>query len=82
VDGIDIMRERRPRAKTDFDLTNGPGKLTAAFGIDRSHNGADLTRGPLTVRTPKTETPFDIEVTPRIGLTKCADRPLRFLLKR
>jgi DNA-3-methyladenine glycosylase len=79
LDGLDIMRERRPRAKTDRDLANGPGKLTQALGIDRSAYGVDLTRGVLTVRTPDAEIPFDIRVTPRIGLTKCADLPLRFV---
>ena len=82
VAGIEIMRSRRPRARTDRDLANGPGKLTQALGIDRSAYGADLTRGTLTVRTAETEVPFKVEVTPRIGLTKCADLPLRFVLRR
>src|SRR6187455_3232970 len=35
VKGIDSMRERRPKAKRDYDLMNGPGKLCAALGIDK-----------------------------------------------
>jgi DNA-3-methyladenine glycosylase len=77
--GIDIMRRRRPRAKTDRELTNGPGKLTMALGITRDAYGADLTRGALTVHTHGGEVPFEIAVTPRIGITKCAELPLRFL---
>jgi DNA-3-methyladenine glycosylase len=79
--GIEIMRSRRPRAKTDRDLTSGPGKLTQALGVTLSDNGADLTTGSLTVRTPKRPLPVDIEITTRIGITKCADLPLRFHLR-
>ena len=62
------------------DLASGPGKLTLALGITRKHNGADLTRGPLQVRRLAEEPPFEVEVTPRIGITHCADWPLRFLI--
>ena len=34
VEGIELMRRRRPRSKRDRDLTNGPGKLCLALGID------------------------------------------------
>lgn len=79
VRGIDRMRERR-RARKDSDLASGPGKLTQAMGITRALNGADVTSGPLTVRQGNSLREFTIVVTPRIGITKCADRPLRFLL--
>src|ERR1700690_2728023 len=35
VAGLDIMRSRRPGARTDRDLTSGPGKLTLALAITR-----------------------------------------------
>jgi DNA-3-methyladenine glycosylase len=71
------MRRRRPRAKSDRDLASGPGKLTMALGISRTDNGADLTRGDLVVRDgPAVE---HVEITPRIGITKAADRLLRFV---
>jgi DNA-3-methyladenine glycosylase len=79
VEGLENMRRRRPRAKSDRELANGPGKLALALGITRADYGVDMTRGKLTVRMHGDEVPFDIEVTPRIGLTKCADLPLRFL---
>jgi DNA-3-methyladenine glycosylase len=86
VTGLDVMYSRRPGATTDRDLTSGPGKLTRALAITRAHNGADLTRGDLTVhapayRHPMQIAPVEIAVTPRIGLTKCADLPLRFFVK-
>ena len=33
------MRRRRPTAKRDEDLANGPGKLTLAMGITRNRMG-------------------------------------------
>jgi DNA-3-methyladenine glycosylase len=79
--GLDIMRERRPKARSDRDLASGPGKLTRALAITRAHNGADMTRGDLVVRAPAVAAAFEIEVTPRIGITKCVDLPLRFIVK-
>ena len=82
VAGIEIMRQRRPAARRVEDLASGPGKLTLALGITRAHNGADLTRGPLVVREPAVERAFDVAVTPRIGITRCADLPLRFVMSK
>jgi len=81
VSGIELMRKRRPGARTDRDLASGPGKLTQALAITRALNGVDMTRGSLVIRKPRFRHPFEIAVTPRIGITKCADRPLRFLIK-
>jgi DNA-3-methyladenine glycosylase len=78
--GFATMRRRRPAAKRVEDLASGPGKLTLAMGITRKLNGADLVKGPLQVRRPLDESPVEIQVTPRIGITHCADWPLRFLI--
>jgi len=78
---LDRMRARRPAARRNEDLANGPGKLTLALGITRALNGADVTRGRLTIHQPEVEEPFDIGVSPRIGITHCADWPLRFFVK-
>jgi DNA-3-methyladenine glycosylase len=81
VEGIEIMRARRPGIRTDRDLASGPGRLTKALAITRAHNGVDMTRGELTVHRPRHQREFEIEVTPRIGITKCADWPLRFIIR-
>jgi DNA-3-methyladenine glycosylase len=81
VDGIETMRLRRPAARTLEDLTSGPGKLTLALGITRTQYGADLTRGSLVVREPAKPEAIDIQVTARIGISQCADLPLRFLIR-
>jgi DNA-3-methyladenine glycosylase len=81
VAGVELMRRRRPAATRVVDLACGPGRLTLAMGITRALNGSSLVSGPLQVRTPEKEEPFEVDVTPRIGITKCADWPLRFLIR-
>jgi DNA-3-methyladenine glycosylase len=59
------------------ELTNGPGRLCQALAIDGSLDHTDLTRtGPLYLL--KGKPPADVVATPRIGITKAADRPWRF----
>lgn len=79
--GFEQMRARRPAARKDEDLASGPGKLTLAMGITRAQNGADVTRGALVVREPAMKRHVEIAVTPRIGITKCAELPLRFVVR-
>jgi DNA-3-methyladenine glycosylase len=63
-------------------LTSGPGRLAQAFGITRARdNGGDLTSPTSSLWLG--EDGFrakNIRTTPRIGITKAADRPLRFIL--
>ncbi len=75
VAGEDVIRQRR-RGK---GLTNGPGKLTLALGIGSEHYGADITSGELRVEDWPVE-PFEIAVSPRIGITLSKDLPLRFYI--
>jgi DNA-3-methyladenine glycosylase len=66
---------------SDRALTGGPGKLCSALSITRAENGCDMTarRAPLRIVDDGCEA-REIVVTPRIGISKAADRPLRFLL--
>jgi DNA-3-methyladenine glycosylase len=80
VSGLDTMRRRRPAARKPEHLCSGPGKLTLAMGIARALNGAPVTRGKLTVREMRGEETFEIAVSRRIGVTECADWPLRFFI--
>ncbi len=79
-DGVAEMQARRPKAKRIEDLASGPGKLTLALGITRALNGADVTRGPITVHDIGTGE-VDIVTGPRVGITHCADWPLRFHIR-
>lgn len=81
IDGIDLMRARRPRAKSDRDLTNGPGKLCLAMGIDGAMDGLSLHAGPISIRAGEAVADDDVVVTPRIGIVKAADWPLRYFVK-
>ena len=81
LSGIPLMRKRRPRAKSDRDLTNGPGKLCAALGIAREANGLKLQRGPLVIRGGRDYEDSEIAITPRIGITRSVDWPLRWVVK-
>lgn len=78
--GIDVMRARRG-AVPDRQLTNGPGKLTQAFGVTGEHDGMRATRSSLLrVQGTPRKARGDVIVTPRIGITRAADWPLRFVL--
>jgi DNA-3-methyladenine glycosylase len=79
--GIETMQQRRPSAKRLEALASGPGKLTLATNITRNLNGADVTKGPLLVVRQRPEPRFRIKSTPRIGITKCAHLPLRFIIE-
>jgi DNA-3-methyladenine glycosylase len=76
LDGIELMRRRRAVAR-DAELTNGPGKLTQAFGIGLERNATSLTDGPVVV-LPRDGPPARLAVGTRIGITKAAELPWRF----
>jgi DNA-3-methyladenine glycosylase len=80
LDGLALMRRRRPAARRDIDLSNGPGKLCSALGIDKRHNALPLDRPPLVIREGVPVSSAGVRVTPRIGITKCADWPLRWIV--
>lgn len=75
------MRRRRPKARSDRELTNGPGKLCAALGVDRRMNGLPLQRYPVVIRSGTPIADEDVVITPRIGITQAADWPLRYLIR-
>ncbi len=80
VQGLDLMVRRRASFEAhEIGLTNGPGKLVQALGIQRGHNQKPVFKKPLYliegIRKEK------IGVTTRIGLTEGADLPLRFYLE-
>lgn len=77
--GIACMFERRGWSGALPGLTNGPGKLTQALAITRQNYGQRLDRGPLTIRRWRKPPEFKVGITPRIGITHCADWPLRFI---
>jgi len=81
VSGLTLMRERRGDKPKPIDLTNGPGKLCEALGINGSHNGLTLQQKPLVIREGRRVDASEIETTPRIGISRAVDWPLRYLIR-
>ena len=81
LDGIALMHKRRPRIKSDVELTNGPGKLCTALGITGSLSGKSLQHKPLVIREGEPVPDEKVEVTTRIGISKSAEWPLRWIVK-
>ncbi len=81
IQGIETMQERRPRAKTIIQLGNGPGKLTAALGVNLQHNALDLTQNTLSICDYGEQRLIDICRSSRIGLTEGLDLPFRYYIK-
>ncbi len=75
VEGIPVMQRRRGR--TDH-LSDGPGKLAAALGVTGEHDGASVLDGPVRL-LPGDREVVDVLATPRIGISRAADRPWRFV---
>ncbi|RWF54209.1 MAG: DNA-3-methyladenine glycosylase [Mesorhizobium sp.] len=80
LEGIAIMQHNRSVERLR-DLARGPGRLAAALRIDRSLDGLDLCRqGPLWLARDEVE-PGEIGQSIRIGISKDADRLLRFYVR-
>jgi len=81
VSGTELMRARRPAVARDRNLTNGPGKLCAALGITGALSGLRLDRMPLVVRRGDAVPDADVLVSPRIGISRASDWPLRWFVR-
>ena len=81
--GLDVMRERRPRARRDRELCAGPGRLGQAFAVDRSFDGTTLTRGPVRILDDGTPSPVQPGISTRVGLAdgKGEELPLRYYVR-
>jgi len=77
--GLEIMRQRRGGV-ADHELCSGPGKLSQALGITRDLDGSRMLGSRVVVRRPDSMEEIAIAATPRIGIAKAADWPLRFHL--
>ena len=80
LEGIPIMRFNRG-VEPLRDLARGPGRLAAALRVDRGLDGHDLFReGPLWLGHDDHE-PGEIGLSTRIGISRDADRLLRFYVR-
>lgn len=76
VEGESVVRMRRGRRD---NLTNGPGKVCQALGIEIWHNGLDLLDSGSEIRLePGTPAEY-VMATPRIGISKAREKAWRFV---
>jgi len=83
VEGIELMRQRR-HGQPDHNLTNGPGKLCIALGIDRTLDAADLLGEKVWLEPGDKVSRSLIATGPRIGIDYAEgwkDKPWRFWVK-
>src|SRR5882724_5919114 len=83
VEGIELMRRRRHN-QPDHNLTNGPGKLCIALGIDRKLDGADLLGNKIWIEEAENISRQRILSGPRIGIDyaeRWTDKPWRLWIK-
>jgi 3-methyladenine DNA glycosylase Mpg len=77
-----MRRRRRPDGTViaDSSLCDGPGKLTQALAITRALDGTLMTEAEVVVEWGPTRTAKQFETTRRVGITRAADRLLRFVV--
>jgi DNA-3-methyladenine glycosylase len=83
VEGIELMKHRRG-GQAGHNLTNGPGKLCIALGIDRGLDGEDLLGKRVWIEQGERVSRARIASGPRIGIDYAeawVDKPWRFWIK-
>lgn len=81
IRGLAVMRRRRGGGLADpRRLADGPGKLCQALGITRALDAHAMAESEVVVGANAQRPAGRVLVTPRIGITKAADWPLRFVL--
>jgi len=82
--GGEFMLQRTGKNKIDYQLTNGPAKLTKSLGITKNQNGIPLNTTELWLEDRGVVVaPEDITATPRIGIDYAGEDallPYRFVL--
>jgi DNA-3-methyladenine glycosylase len=81
LQGIEVMKRFRGNVKSNFELTNGPGKLCIAFGIDKRLNGVDLLGDELFITNGERVKTSQIQTTTRIGIQVGVEKKWRFFIK-
>jgi DNA-3-methyladenine glycosylase len=87
VEGIEQMTLNRygrinlKNQKELHNLSNGPGKLCQAFGINRKEYGLDLTGDNVYLLDAPGIPDDQLVVTTRVGIKKSAELPWRFYIK-
>jgi DNA-3-methyladenine glycosylase len=86
-EGLGVVETRRAKVKWAA-WTNGPAKLTLAFGIDQSQNNIDLTKteSGLWIEPGVVISDASVTIGPRVGLYSVPEPwksiPWRFFVRR
>jgi DNA-3-methyladenine glycosylase len=80
IGGLEEARVRRPASRSDAELAKGPARLTSVLGLERDHNGVDLTdpASPVRLLAGDPVPPERIVAGPRVGVAVAMDVPWRF----
>lgn len=78
LEGIEYIERRRN--VNGINATNGPGKVAAALGIDRSLSGHDLAMPPVWLIKKQALTSGAITVGHRVGISKAVHELRRFYI--
>ena len=95
LESVEVMRELREAGRAGKeqaerarkhplklrDLTNGPGKVCAALGIDKELYGHDLSVEPLVLEFAPLLPRETIGRSPRVGISKNIDAQKRFFIE-
>jgi DNA-3-methyladenine glycosylase len=83
IEGVALARSRRPNARSDAELAKGPARLTGVLGLERGHNGVDLTdpASPVRLLVGDPVPPSLIRTGPRVGVAVAMDVPWRFWIE-
>ena len=78
--GRELAARRRPKARGDGSVARGPAVLTTVLGLDRAHNGMDLTdpASPVRLRVGARVPAAGVCSGPRVGVAAALDVPWRF----
>jgi len=80
LEGLALMRKRRA-VGPDRLLCAGPGRLAEALGLTRRLDGLAMRGSPVSVLAGDPIPVARVRRTARIGITRAADWPLRFLVR-
>ena len=73
IEGIYTMM-RLSNVESKFKITNGPGRLTKALDINRSHNGLNLSDKQSTLQIENGIKPIQIVTTTRVAISKAKQK--------
>ena len=77
----DAMRQYRPQATSNRNISNGPAKLCQALQINTDLNGHNLQNSPLRLLRAEPVPSAQIIQTQRIGISRAKEVPWRFYIK-